>query len=160
MRVRTLILLTVLLTLLAVEISAAATTRFPGMRPFNLTVPPSYNRAIPEPLIIALSGYNQTGSDLERYLKLESLTRSTGILYAYPDGTKDSRGVWFRNGTPECCDFEYPKVNDDAYIMSIIDKVSTEYAVDPQRIFIIGHSNGGLTGRVTALSSLLILTLK
>lgn len=84
MRVRILTLLTVLLTLLAVEISAAATTPFPG------------------------------------------------ILYVYPDGTKDSGGVRFWNGTPECCDFEYPKVNDDAYIMSIIDKVSAEYALSHQ----------------------------
>ena len=143
MRTRLLVIVAALFSLLAVEVNVAATTPFPGTRPFYLSVPPSYNRAIPEPLIIGLSGYNQTGADLERYLNLGPLTRSTGILYVYPDGTKNSRGVRFWNGTPECCDYEYPKVNDDAYIMSIIDQVSAQYAVDPQRIYIIGHSNGG-----------------
>ena len=150
MRVRLLVLLTVLLSVVPVEVSYAATTPFPGIRPFNLSVPTSYNRAIPEPLIIGLSGYNQTGADFERYLNLEPLTNSSGILYVYPDGAKDSRKVRFWNGTPECCDFEYPKVDDDAYIMSVIDKVSAQYAVDPLRIYIIGHSNGGFLASALA----------
>ncbi len=143
MRLRPLIALTVVLSILGVVSSSAAATPFPGRRAFTLAVPPSYNAAIPEPLLIALTGYNQSGAALEKYLNLESLTQSVGILYVHPDGTKDSRGVQFWNGTPECCDFESPKVNDDAYIMSIIDKVSAQYAVDPKRIFILGHSNGG-----------------
>lgn len=143
MRVRPLIALTVVLSILGVVSSSAAATPFPGVRAFTLSVPPSYNAAIPEPLLIALTGYNQSGAVLEKYLNLEPLTQSVGILYVHPDGTKDSRGVQFWNGTPECCDFESPKVNDDAYIMSIIDKVSAQYAVDPKRIFILGHSNGG-----------------
>jgi polyhydroxybutyrate depolymerase len=51
--------------------------------------------------------------------------------------------VRFWNATPECCDFQTPKVNDDAYIMSVIDQISESYNVDRNRIYVIGHSNGG-----------------
>ena len=123
--------------------SSAATIPFAGLRPFTLVVPLTYDSAIPAPLIIALSGYNQTGADMEKYLHLTSLAAANGILYVYPDGTKDSRGVRFWNGTTECCDFQSPKVDDDSYLMSMIDQISAHYSVDPNRIYIIGHSNGG-----------------
>jgi len=125
------------------EISSAATVPFSGIRPFNVVVPASYNAATPAPLVIALTGYNQSGAQIEKYLHLTPLAEANGFLYVYPDGTKDSRGVHFWNGTPECCDFQSKKVDDDSYIMSIIDQISLQYSVDPNRIYIIGHSNGG-----------------
>ena len=93
--------------------------------------------------MIALSGYNESGADFERYLKLTPLAQSNGFLYVHPDGSKDLHGIRFWNGTPECCDFQSPKVDDAKYIMSIISQVEAKYSVDINRIYIIGHSNGG-----------------
>lgn len=128
---------------LGTSFSSALTVPFPGARPFTVVVPTTYQPSEPAPLIIALSGYNQTGAQLEKYLHLATFTQSQGILYVYPDGTKDRRGIRFWNGTPECCDFESPKVDDAGYVMSIIDQISTQYSVDSNRIYIFGHSNGG-----------------
>jgi len=149
-KTRLLLALSLVFIISGVNVSSAATVPFPGSRPFTLSVPPHYNKVLPEPLIIALTGYNQTGQDFENYLQLEPLTQSIGILYVHPDGTKNSRGVRFWNGTPECCNYGLPKVNDDAYIMSIIDQVSAKYAVDPKRIYVIGHSNGGFLASALA----------
>ena len=135
--------LSILLILFGVQTSHATTTSFGGARPFNLFVPSSYNSSTPAALIIALHGFNQDGTKFEKYLDLTPIAEADDILYVHPDGTADTHGVRFWNGTPECCDFQSPKVDDDAYIMSIIDKVSAQYAVDPNRIYIIGHSNGG-----------------
>ena len=150
MKVRAILALALLMLLSGVNVSSAAEVTFPGARPFTLSVPPFYSHYLPEPLIIALTGYNQTGQDFENYLKLEPLTQSIGILYVHPDGTKNAQGVRFWNGTPECCNYGLPKVNDDAYIMSIIDQVSAKYAVDPKRIYVIGHSNGGFLASALA----------
>jgi polyhydroxybutyrate depolymerase len=142
MKFKVILLATVLISTL-VSPANANEVFFNGDRPFSVFVPDSYNSSTPAPLVIALTGYNQTGADFENYLKLTPLAKTSGFLYVYPDGTKDLHGIRFWNGTPECCDFQNPKVNDAAYIISIIDKIESEYSVDTHKIFIIGHSNGG-----------------
>lgn len=121
----------------------AAIVSFPGVRPFKLFVPTTYNSSKPAPLILALPGYRWSGDRFEKYLKLTAVAQARGILYVHPDGTVDKLGNQFWNATPTCCDFYGTKVNDEAYLMSIIDDVSKKYRVDPKRIYIIGHSNGG-----------------
>lgn len=123
--------------------SNAAEVTFGGARPFKLFVPSTYNVSFSAPLILALHGYSQTGDKFEKYLNLKSVAEARGILYVHPDGTADKTGTRFWNATPECCDFHSPKVDDDGYLISIIDEVSKNYSVDPERIYIIGHSNGG-----------------
>ncbi len=154
MKSRSLILVAIMgslmLSVAGSEISSATSVSFNGIRPFHVVVPVSYDPATPAPLVIALTGYNQSGAQVEKYLHLTPLAEANGFLYVYPDGTKDSHGVHFWNGTPECCDFQSQKVDDDSYIMAIIDQISLQYSVDPNRIYIIGHSNGGFLANALA----------
>lgn len=130
--------------------SNAAEVAFGGARPFKLFVPSTYNSSFPAPLIIALHGYSQSGDKFEKYLNLAPVAESRGILYVHPNGTADKTGTRFWNATPECCDIHSPKVNDDGYLMNIIDEVTKNYSVDPERIYIIGHSNGGFMANTLA----------
>lgn len=130
--------------------SNASDVSFGGNRPFKLFVPSTYNASFPAPLIIALHGYSQSGDKFEKYLNLTPVAESRGILYVHPNGTADKSGTRFWNATPECCDIHTPKVDDNKYLMSIIDEVSKNYAVDPERIYIIGHSNGGFMANTLA----------
>ena len=132
------------------QVSQAATVPFSGARPFNLFVPAAYNSSTPAPLVIALSGYNQTGAQFEKFLNLTPVAQADGFLYVHPDGSKDSHGIRFWNGTPECCNFYSSKVDDVAYVMNIIKEVSNRYSVDPNRIYIIGYSNGGFLANAIA----------
>ena len=116
----------------------------PGLRSFNLHVPAVYMSTKPAPLIISLHGYTSSGANQEKYFKLASVASARGILYVAPDGTLDNAGNRFWNATPACCNFYGSTVDDEAYIVNIIDSVSTSYSVDPKRIYIVGHSNGGL----------------
>jgi len=140
---KALLILTAITLIFATTPSKAATPTPAPPRPFSIFVPTSYSASTPAPLIIALHGFNQNGAKFEKYLDLTPVAQADGIIYVHPDGTADTHGVRFWNATPECCDFQSPKVDDDAYLMSIIDTVSAQYAVDPNRIYIIGHSNGG-----------------
>jgi polyhydroxybutyrate depolymerase len=137
------ILFSLLTLVIGLSINQATASSTATARPFDIFVPSGYNPATPSALIIALHGFNQDGAKFEKYLDVTPIAQADDILYVHPDGTADSHGVRFWNGTPECCDFQTPKVDDDAYIMSIIDTVSAQYSVDPNRIYIIGHSNGG-----------------
>jgi len=134
----------------ALQPARATVLAFPGDRPFNLYVPSNYAPEIQLPLIIALHGFAQSGDKFEKYLNINPIAETKGFLYVHPDGTSDPTGNKFWNATPECCDYQIPKVDDDAYLMSIIDQVSQSYSVDPIRIFIIGHSNGGFMANVLA----------
>jgi len=130
----------------------ATVVTFPGSRPFKLQVPTSYTKGKSAPLIIALHGYTSSGADTEKYLKLGPAANARGILYVAPDGSLDNNGLQFWNATPACCNFSGSKVNDEAYIMSIINAVSKKYNVDQKRIYVVGHSNGGFMSHHMACS--------
>ena len=136
-------LLLLLLSVFPVSQSHAADVLYPGDRPFTLVVPTTYQSGTPAPLLIALHGYTAEAPYAESYFALDKVAEEKGILAVYPSGSKDSNGFLYWNATPACCNFDSTTVDDEAYLLNIIDSVSKEYSVDPTRVYIVGHSNGG-----------------
>lgn len=136
-------ILVLLLSILPTPQSHAAEVEYPGDRPFTLVVPSTYQTGTPAPLLIALHGYTADAPYADSYFALGKVADEKGILAVYPSGSKDSNGYLFWNATPACCNFDSSMVDDEAYLLSIIDEVSKNYSVDPARIYIVGHSNGG-----------------
>jgi polyhydroxybutyrate depolymerase len=132
-----------LLSLLPISQSQAADVVYPGERPFTLVLPTNYQPGTPAPLIIGLHGYTAESPYAQNYFALGKVADEKGILTVYPSGSKDTNGYLFWNATPACCNFDSNSVDDEAYLLSIIDSVSKDHTVDPARIYIIGHSNGG-----------------
>jgi polyhydroxybutyrate depolymerase len=114
-----------------------------GSRPVTVHVPASYVAGVAAPLVILLHGYGVSGTLQDAYFGLTAQSDSRGFLYAYPDGTVDKKGRRFWNATDACCDLDGTKVDDSAYISSLIKDIQGRYTVDPKRVFLIGHSNGG-----------------
>jgi polyhydroxybutyrate depolymerase len=114
-----------------------------GDRPVTVHVPASYDAAKPAPLLVVLHGYGSSGSEHESYFHLEDAAQERGFLTAYPDGTKDADGNRFWSATDACCDFDRTGVNDVAYLAGVITEIQSKLAVDPKRIYLVGHSNGG-----------------
>jgi polyhydroxybutyrate depolymerase len=112
-------------------------------RPFSLAVPSGYDADEPAPLVVSLHGYTQDGARTANYLGLTAQSEQRGFLLAYPDGLVDGDGNHYWNATDGCCDFDGTGNDDVAYLASVIETVQDQYAVDPQRVFVIGHSNGG-----------------
>jgi polyhydroxybutyrate depolymerase len=104
--------------------------------------PSTYDPATPLPLVVLLHGFGASGEIQEAYFKLQPLAESRGFLYVHPDGTLNQIGKQFWNATDACCGFQ-TTVDDSAYLLALIHQVQAEYNVDPQRIFLVGHSNGG-----------------
>lgn len=132
-----------LLSLLPISQSEAADVVYPGERPFTLVLPSNYQPGTPAPLIIGLHGYTAESPYAQNYFALGKVADEKGILTVYPSGSKDTNGYLFWNATPACCNFDSNSVDDEAYLLSIIDSVSKDHTVDLARIYIIGHSNGG-----------------
>ena len=68
-----------------------------------------------------------------------------GFLLVSPDGDKESGGDEnrFWNASSACCNFFQSDIDDSAYILSIINEVKADFNVDSNRVYLIGHSNGG-----------------
>jgi polyhydroxybutyrate depolymerase len=112
-------------------------------RTSNLHVPPGYVAGHAAPLVVMLHGTSVDGLLEELYLGFGPLSDKYGFLYAYPDGTLDQQGMSFWNATDACCNYDGSTVDDSGYLSALIDAIKAQYTVDPKRVFVIGHSNGG-----------------
>ncbi|MGD0523959.1 MAG: PHB depolymerase family esterase [Polyangiaceae bacterium] len=113
-------------------------------RPYALHVPPGLDASRPAPLVVSLHGYGASSGEAHaKGLGLDRLADEQGLLLAMPDGTKDSAGNRFWNASDACCDFEHSGVDDVAYIAWLLDDVERKHEVDRNRVFVVGHSNGG-----------------
>ncbi len=120
----------------------AAPAALVAARPFTVHEPPGVAATTPKPLLILLHGYGVTGAIQEAYLKLTPATDAHGVLFVHLDGTLNGQNSRFWNATDACCG-RGSGVDDSAYIAAVIADVSAHYKVDPRRVFIVGHSNGG-----------------
>lgn len=128
-----------------------------GDRPAKVYVPPGLDPEEPTPLVVLLHGYGASGEIQEFVFKLQPEAEARRFLYVYPDGTYDAEGKRFWNATNACCDFFGSQVDDVAYLSGLVAEIGEHYALDPQRVFFLGHSNGGfMTHRMACERSELI----
>lgn len=120
----------------------AAQAALVAARPFTVHEPAGVAATQAKPLLILLHGYGVTGAIQEAYLKLTPVTDAHGMLYVYLDGTVGPLEKRFWNATDACCG-PGSDVDDSAYITAVIANVKANYNVDPRRVFLTGHSNGG-----------------
>lgn len=112
-------------------------------RPYQRRAPSTYTADRAWPLVVVLHGYGAAGFVQAAYLGITAASERRGFLLATPDGTLDPTGRRFWNATDACCDFGGRAVDDVAYVTAVIDDMSARYRVDPGRVYVLGHSNGG-----------------
>jgi polyhydroxybutyrate depolymerase len=131
-----------------------------GTRPVTVHLPADISK--PAPLLIMLHSASTSGAHQERYMRLAPVAKKLGMIYIAPNGTvgSDGRRVW--NAAKACCQRDATKVDDIAYINSLIDEIAAKVPVDQSRIYLVGHSNGAFmsitfactTGRIAGVVSL------
>ncbi|MDE0960639.1 MAG: alpha/beta hydrolase-fold protein [Planctomycetota bacterium] len=114
-----------------------------GRGDVSVYIPASYNPANPTPILMALHGYSFSGATIEVYFGFSQLAEQNGFIYLYPDGSLDSVGLRFWNATDACCDFDGAGYDDVGYLTTLLDMIEAEYNIDPNRVHLVGHSNGG-----------------
>ena len=119
-------------------------------RSFLLHIPANAPRTIigrraAFPLVIVLHGSSGTADDIRRSSRLDSLADARRFLVAYPQGYKGALGLFpsdWNVGT--CCGAAHQeKIDDVAFILAVIDRVSEQLPADPQRVYVAGFSDGG-----------------
>lgn len=138
-------------------IEIPATDQDSGERaPARLYLPLQYQLAAGArwPLVILLHGLTGTADLTDIYFQMRFRVSLRGFILLTPEGTKtpngvrgpkgeDLSGAQFWNATDACCDFGRTGVDDVSYLRELLHSVQDQYRVDPRRIYIIGHSNGG-----------------
>lgn len=107
-----------------------------------VNIPAGYSKKAPAPLLIDLHGYMGSSMSERTFSRLQAAAAKRLVIYAAPDGTVDANGDKFWNASTTCCNFYHSKVDDAAFINSLIKEISSKVSVDPKRVFIFGHSNG------------------
>ena len=118
--------------------------RNPHPRAVPVIIPPAYDGEKRLPLIVLLHGYSTNPGYTHDYMRLYSLAETQGFLYATPAGTREQNGSrHFWNATDACCNFQGSQVDDVAFLRSLIRTLINTRQVDPKRVHLVGHSNGG-----------------
>jgi len=143
---------------------AMATCELPGWadRGYDLVLPDDYDGDTPVPLVLAIHGGGGNKEAAERITCSEgtvdddsclfSQAQARGYAVVFPNGSSNrlvrklrswnaegGEDGWRCTGGRACAD----QVDDIAYFRDLLDDVEGRVAVDPDRVFATGISNGG-----------------
>ncbi|MEY3360480.1 MAG: hypothetical protein RL531_199 [Actinomycetota bacterium] len=116
-------------------------------RHYRLYVPASLPADAPVPLLVALHGGLGTSTQFALNSGFDALAEANRFVVVYPDGIgnlADGTGFQTWNGGYCCGPAAANTVDDVGFIRAVIDRVRTQFAVDPNRTFAAGHSNGAI----------------
>ena len=137
-------LITVLMAVLIAALGAAAQTPDAGTlthdgitRDYLITVPDGLSA--PAPLVVVLHGGGSTAAMMRRETDFDALAWEHGFIAVYPNGVsrewneRRGSGMTVRRSTAD----------DVGFLTALIDHLSARYAIDGERIYAMGISNGG-----------------
>ena len=122
-----------------------------GQRAFYLSLPPDYDPNRPHKLVIAYAGTNWVGRAIQPYFGFEGFSEPDEI-FVYPDVVWREFQGWGTMGGWLLGPHAHPAhgMQDIAFTESILDYMSDNFCVDPEKVFAAGHSWGGDMAMVVA----------
>jgi poly(3-hydroxybutyrate) depolymerase len=115
--------------------------------PYRMYVPTTYTGAKPSPLVIALHGLGGTeDSFFEGYDKqLPPLAERHGYIVAAPLGYRvDGSYGWGVGNAPADPTVRRTQELSEQDVMQVLQRVRQQYKIDENRIYLMGHSMGGI----------------
>jgi polyhydroxybutyrate depolymerase len=114
-------------------------------RSYIVHIPPAGTTGRNLPLVLAFHGGGSDAEGFKGYAGLDAVADREGFIVAYPYGT----GVFPRRlltwNAGECCGYAMNQGADDVgFAIAVLDDVARRTAVDVQRVYAAGHSNGAM----------------
>ena len=105
-------------------------------------VPSSYDGTSSTPLMLNFHGYGDVASNFINDADMRALAESDTFILAYPQGSY-LEGVPHWNPCP--IDADNKSTTDDlGFVEALVNEISSQYAINSQRIYAAGYSNGGM----------------
>jgi len=113
-------------------------------RSYLVHVPPTFEG--PAPVVVALHGGGGTGAQFKEQNGLDAVADREGFVVVYPEGSgflPDRLHTW--NSGDNCCGFSLDRdIDDVGFLKAVLTSLATEISIDPARVYMTGHSNGGM----------------
>jgi polyhydroxybutyrate depolymerase len=114
------------------------------IRTYLIYIPTNYNENNPTPLVLVLHGGPNTAKNASERFGVSEKAEEEGFIAVYPNGvckipTRRTWNMGFGFGLAYLFN-----VDDVGFIEKLIQKMQEKYNIDPDRIFIAGHSAGAM----------------
>ena len=110
---------------------------FDGLtRTYLVHVPPGYDESVLTPLVIVLHGYTGTAEGMVTLTGFNEKSDEEGFIVAYPQGLSQRWNVGFGS-----LKFD---TDDVGFIDELIDRLEQKYAIDANKVYVTGFSNGAM----------------
>lgn len=119
-------------------------TELPGGRSYDVHVPARYDGRAELPLVVVLHGAFSGPRKIARETGWNALADREGFVVLYPAG-RGLLGLLRQWNSGHCCGPSHAKgVDDVGYVMEAVADASARLRLDRARIYVVGHSNGGM----------------
>lgn len=129
-------------------------------RTYEVHVPPNYDGRTPLPVVLNIHGGGGDAPACRRQTQMDKAADRDGYIAVYPEGTS-AIGKFYTWNAGICCAYAVKwKVDDVGFISKLLDELPKQYAVDTNRVYATGMSNGAmmcyrlaceLSNRITAI---------
>ena len=118
---------------------------YDGMnRTFLVHKPTGYTGSEDLPLVVAMHGGFGSATNLQNQSQLSVKADASNFIVVYPEGVKSPANITSWNAG-SCCGYaEANNIDDVGFIDSLLDHMVANFAIDTDRIYATGMSNGGM----------------
>ena len=102
-------------------------------RGFLIHLPPGYEEDQPAPLLLVLHGAGMTGPEMMVLAQFNALADESGHIVVYPGGVNRGWNAEAADNGPD----------DLGFLAAVLDHMEANYAIDGERVHVVGYSNGG-----------------
>ncbi len=110
-------------------------------RDYRLYLPAGYTGDAEVPLVFNLHGFGSNAFEQQFYSAMGAVADTANFLICYPNGLSNAWNVGWDFGST---------ADDVGFLSALLDELSANYAIDADRVYACGMSNGGFMSYVLA----------
>ena len=113
-------------------------------RTYRFHMPPAAENGVSLPVVLVFHGGASNGRAFSLATGLSDKADSAGFVAVYPDGTGQREKLYTWNAG-KCCGYARDEMVDDVgFVMVVLDELASAVAIDADRIYATGLSNGAM----------------
>jgi polyhydroxybutyrate depolymerase len=113
-------------------------------RTYHVHLPPYALDRGDLPLVVVVHGAFDTAAGMERYTGFSDIADREGFIVLYPNGIGILGLLQHWNAGHCCGKAAHDGIDDVGFVAAAIQEVTDRFPVNPQKIYMVGFSNGGM----------------